>query len=91
MHGYYLEDLQPGMTAVFGKTVTDADILMFAGVSGDTSAGGLARLDWNRDGKEDFAVSHIKSPAALVLNRSEKTGHFLALSLRGITGDRDAI
>ena len=25
------------MTATFGKTITDADILMFAGVSGDTN------------------------------------------------------
>jgi 3-hydroxybutyryl-CoA dehydratase len=36
-HGYYIEDLVPGMTATFGKTVTEADILMFAGVSGDTN------------------------------------------------------
>lgn len=35
--GYYIEDLQPGMVASFGKTITDADILMFAGVSGDTN------------------------------------------------------
>lgn len=37
LHGYYLEDLQPGMSAVYGKTVTEADILLFAGVSGDTN------------------------------------------------------
>jgi len=36
-HGMFVEDLQPGMSAVFGKTITDADILMFAGVSGDTN------------------------------------------------------
>ncbi len=36
-HGYYIEDLEPGMSATFGKTITDADILMFAGVSGDTN------------------------------------------------------
>ncbi|WP_282607495.1 MaoC family dehydratase [Pelagibius sp. Alg239-R121] len=36
-HGYYMEDLTVGMTAVFAKTVTDADIVMFAGVSGDTN------------------------------------------------------
>jgi thioredoxin-like negative regulator of GroEL len=52
---------------------------------------GLARLDWNRDGKEDFAVSHIGSSAALVVNRTEGAGHFLALRFRGVTGDRDAI
>ena len=37
LHGYAFEELQVGMTAVYGKTVTDADILMFAGVSGDTN------------------------------------------------------
>jgi 3-hydroxybutyryl-CoA dehydratase len=37
MHGYYLEDLSVGMTAVFGKTITEADIQTFAGVSGDTN------------------------------------------------------
>ena len=36
-HGYYFEDLAPGMSAVFSKTVTEADLLMFAGVSGDTN------------------------------------------------------
>lgn len=37
LHGYYLEDLQVGMSAVYSKTVTEADIIMFAGVSGDTN------------------------------------------------------
>lgn len=37
LHGYYLEDLSEGMSAAFGKTVTDADVLMYAGVSGDTN------------------------------------------------------
>lgn len=37
LDGYFIEDLETGMTAVFGKTITDADILMFAGVSGDTN------------------------------------------------------
>lgn len=37
MHGYYLEDLSVGMSAVFGKTVTEADIMAFASVSGDTN------------------------------------------------------
>ena len=35
--GYYLEDLHPGMTASLGKTVTDADLVLFAGISGDTN------------------------------------------------------
>ena len=36
-HGYYLEDLSVGMTSIYAKTVTDADVVMFAGISGDTN------------------------------------------------------
>ena len=35
--GYYLEDLSIGQQAAFSKTVSEADILLFAGVSGDTN------------------------------------------------------
>ncbi|MCC7272129.1 MAG: MaoC family dehydratase [Alphaproteobacteria bacterium] len=35
--GYYLEDLSVGMTARIARTVTEADIVLFAGVSGDTN------------------------------------------------------
>jgi 3-hydroxybutyryl-CoA dehydratase len=35
--GYYIEDLTVGMSASFQKTVTEADIVLFAGVSGDTN------------------------------------------------------
>ncbi len=52
---------------------------------------GLARLDWNRDGREDFAVSNLNSPACLVTNQTAETGHFLALQLRGVESNRDAI
>ncbi|MGC2854552.1 MaoC family dehydratase [Novispirillum sp. DQ9] len=34
---HYFEDITEGMSATFGKTVTEADILMFSGVSGDTN------------------------------------------------------
>ena len=37
LHGYFLEDLKIGMTAVYAKTITEADILLYAGVSGDTN------------------------------------------------------
>ncbi len=37
LHGYYLEDLQVGMAGHYGKTITEADILLFSGVSGDTN------------------------------------------------------
>ncbi len=37
LHGLYFEDLKVGMTAVYARTVTDADIVMFSGISGDTN------------------------------------------------------
>ena len=37
LNGYYFEDLEEVMTDVFAKTITDADIMGFAGVSGDTN------------------------------------------------------
>jgi 3-hydroxybutyryl-CoA dehydratase len=37
LHGYYIEDLSVGMTATYAKTITDADIVLFAGISGDTN------------------------------------------------------
>lgn len=37
LHGYYIEDIEVGMTDSYGKTVTDADVVMFAGISGDTN------------------------------------------------------
>lgn len=35
LHGYFFEDMEEGMTDVYGKTITDADIVMFSGISGD--------------------------------------------------------
>ncbi len=52
---------------------------------------GLARLDWNRDGREDFAVSQINSPAALVTNATPGAGRYVAIQLIGVQGARDAI
>ncbi len=37
LHGYYFEDLEEGMSEFYGKTITDADIVMFSGISGDTN------------------------------------------------------
>ncbi|NYZ16236.1 MaoC family dehydratase [Azospirillum sp. RWY-5-1] len=37
MQGYCIEDLTVGMTASFAKTITDADIVLYAGISGDTN------------------------------------------------------
>jgi 3-hydroxybutyryl-CoA dehydratase len=35
--GYCLEDLSVGMTACLARTVTEADVILFAGVSGDSN------------------------------------------------------
>jgi len=35
LHGLYFEDLAVGQSASFAKTVTEADIVAFAGISGD--------------------------------------------------------
>ena len=51
----------------------------------------LATLDWNRDGRIDFAVSHLQGPFALVTNRTPSTNKILALRLIGRTGCRDPI
>lgn len=38
MNGHDVEDLHIGMSASFSKTITEADIVLFAGVSGDNNA-----------------------------------------------------
>lgn len=38
LNGYDVEDLKVGMVATFSKTITEADIVLFAGVSGDNNA-----------------------------------------------------
>lgn len=37
-YGHDIEDLSVGMSASFAKTITEADIVLFAGVSGDNNA-----------------------------------------------------
>ena len=38
LNGYDFEDLTVGMKASFAKTITEADIILFAGASGDNNA-----------------------------------------------------
>jgi len=51
----------------------------------------LARLDWNRDGREDACILHLNQPVALLTNQTDQPGHFLALRLVGVDSARDAI
>ena len=51
----------------------------------------LARLDWNRDGKPDFCMTHVDVPFSLLTNQSTETGSYLVVQLRGVESARDAI
>jgi tetratricopeptide (TPR) repeat protein len=59
--------------------------------SGKRLARAVARLDWNRDRREDFVMSHVDDPAALLENTTELVGHGVAVQLVGTLSDRDAI
>jgi 3-hydroxybutyryl-CoA dehydratase len=37
LRGKYVDEISEGMTAIFTKTVTEADIVLFAGITGDTN------------------------------------------------------
>ena len=37
LDGYLFEDLEVGMTAIYSRTVTESDIVLFCGISGDTN------------------------------------------------------
>jgi len=52
---------------------------------------GVARLDWNRDGRPDVVVVHQDRPVALLQNETERTGNFLGVELHALRGNRDAI
>ena len=37
LDGYSFEDLSVGMTAIYTRTITESDIVLFCGISGDTN------------------------------------------------------
>lgn len=51
----------------------------------------IGKADWNRDGKIDFAVTHLKRPVAVMRNSTASDGQFLQLQLVGLQSERDAI
>ena len=64
-HGYFLEDLESGMSKVFAKTITEADLLLFAGVSGDTNPLHLDE-EFARDTMFEGRIAHGMLTAALI-------------------------
>ena len=52
---------------------------------------GLARLDWNGDGRDEFAASYLDAPATLLTNATESPNQSLRLRFAGTSSARDAI
>ena len=51
---------------------------------------GLARVDWNIDGRPEFVVSNINTPVSVLVNETSEFGHFLNVRLVSTHGARDA-
>ncbi|MGN6547346.1 MAG: FG-GAP-like repeat-containing protein [Aureliella sp.] len=51
----------------------------------------VAKLDWNRDGREDLLVGHLHSKYALLTNATHSSGKHVTLCLVGTRSNRDAI
>ena len=52
---------------------------------------GMTRLDFNHDGKQDFLITHLDAPSALMMNQTETPNHWLAIQLVGTSSERNAI
>ena len=52
---------------------------------------GLAKFDWNRDGRPDVGISHLHAPFALLTNHTPPAGRQLNVHLVGRSGCRDPI
>lgn len=58
---------------------------------------GMAKGDWNHDGREDIFISHIGSPAALLQNQSfhhdgiDSQAGWVSIELVGVKGTREPV
>lgn len=52
---------------------------------------GLAKVDWNQDGRPEFIVSNMNAPLSVLKNTTANTGHFLRFRLSARRTARDAI
>lgn len=51
----------------------------------------MAKLDFDRDGKEDLVITHLNEESALLHNQTQTDHHWLQLQLVGVQSERDAI
>ncbi len=51
----------------------------------------MATIDFNRDGRTDFVVTHLGENSALLQNETPNVGHSFQLELIGSPSERDAI
>ena len=65
LNGYYLEDIEIGMTDGFARTITEADIVLFCGISGDTNPVHLNE-DYAKGTMFKGRIAHGMLTAALV-------------------------
>ena len=54
----------------------------------ETLGRGLATLDWNGDGRTDFAVAHLHAPFSLVTNQTISSGSTVSVRLVATNGSR---
>ena len=65
LHGYYFEDLKVGMTAVYSRTITEADIANFAAVSGDINPVHLSE-QFGKAGMFEGRIAHGMLSASFI-------------------------
>ncbi|MCP5267495.1 MAG: MaoC family dehydratase [Zoogloeaceae bacterium] len=63
--GYNIEDIQPGMSASVAKTVTEADIILFAGVSTDINPAHLNE-EYAKDTQFGGRIAHGMLSASFI-------------------------
>jgi len=65
LHGFYFEDLRIGQTAVYSRTVTEADIAAFAAASGDINPVHLSE-QFGKGGMFEGRIAHGMLSASFI-------------------------
>ncbi|MFG0263844.1 MAG: FG-GAP-like repeat-containing protein [Rhodopirellula sp. JB055] len=51
----------------------------------------MARLDFDGDGRDDVAITHLNEPSAILVNQTETLHHWIRLALIGKQSPRNAV